>query len=333
MYSPQRHRVPYQKNPNTTYLNQPKRKSPEKLSFDEFLASKKPKLAQRSSPTAVSSRVPNNTAISLKRTPPHTNRMNSVSPRPLSALSPGRMNTITPGRMSTISPGRMSTISPGRKSMISPGTRTTTTLPHGYNNTVIPNQRTPPHTNRTYTTSPGRKSLTSPNHRMSTLSPGSRTTTSPHYPVDTIIPTQRTPPQTNRAYPVSPGRKSMNSPGHRMSAVSPNHRMSMVSPSRMSTSPRSYTKPSPQHRIPPTTTMKKTPSSINRTRNSLLFKRSPVDNHHHLARSEPGTRSMQEQKIKVCVRKRPLSKREIAINELDIAPLSGTRSIEIHAPK
>ncbi|KAI7899305.1 P-loop containing nucleoside triphosphate hydrolase protein [Cokeromyces recurvatus] len=41
----------------------------------------------------------------------------------------------------------------------------------------------------------------------------------------------------------------------------------------------------------------------------------------------------QDLKIRVCVRKRPLNKHEINMNEQDIAPLTNTRTIEIHAPK
>jgi hypothetical protein len=39
------------------------------------------------------------------------------------------------------------------------------------------------------------------------------------------------------------------------------------------------------------------------------------------------------QRIRVCVRKRPLSRREIATGEKDIAPVSGARSINVNAPK
>lgn len=38
-------------------------------------------------------------------------------------------------------------------------------------------------------------------------------------------------------------------------------------------------------------------------------------------------------KIRVCIRKRPLTKEEMRQNEQDIALLSSTRTIEIHAPK
>jgi hypothetical protein len=39
------------------------------------------------------------------------------------------------------------------------------------------------------------------------------------------------------------------------------------------------------------------------------------------------------QRIRVCVRKRPLSKREIANQETDIAPLVGSRTIQVNEPK
>lgn len=39
------------------------------------------------------------------------------------------------------------------------------------------------------------------------------------------------------------------------------------------------------------------------------------------------------QRIRVCVRKRPLSKREVANQESDIAPLVGSRTIQLNAPK
>ena len=39
------------------------------------------------------------------------------------------------------------------------------------------------------------------------------------------------------------------------------------------------------------------------------------------------------QKIRVCVRKRPLSKKEVAMQETDIAPLVGSRTIQLNAPK
>ncbi|KAI8968860.1 P-loop containing nucleoside triphosphate hydrolase protein [Mycotypha africana] len=40
-----------------------------------------------------------------------------------------------------------------------------------------------------------------------------------------------------------------------------------------------------------------------------------------------------DQKIRVCVRKRPLNKQEILSKELDVAPLVSARTLEIHAPK
>lgn len=39
------------------------------------------------------------------------------------------------------------------------------------------------------------------------------------------------------------------------------------------------------------------------------------------------------QRIRVCVRKRPLSRRELAAGEKDITPVSGSRSINVNAPK
>lgn len=39
------------------------------------------------------------------------------------------------------------------------------------------------------------------------------------------------------------------------------------------------------------------------------------------------------QKIRVCVRKRPLNKKEIERGEKDIAPTCGMRSINVHEPK
>jgi hypothetical protein len=39
------------------------------------------------------------------------------------------------------------------------------------------------------------------------------------------------------------------------------------------------------------------------------------------------------QRIRVCVRKRPLSKKEVANQESDIAPLVGNRTIQLNAPK
>jgi hypothetical protein len=39
------------------------------------------------------------------------------------------------------------------------------------------------------------------------------------------------------------------------------------------------------------------------------------------------------QRIRVCVRKRPLSRREVAAGERDITPVAGSRSINVNAPK
>lgn len=39
------------------------------------------------------------------------------------------------------------------------------------------------------------------------------------------------------------------------------------------------------------------------------------------------------QKIRVCVRKRPLSRKEIALGETDVAPVAGTRTIRVNAPR
>lgn len=39
------------------------------------------------------------------------------------------------------------------------------------------------------------------------------------------------------------------------------------------------------------------------------------------------------QRIRVCVRKRPLSRREVAAGEKDIAPAAGARTINVNAPK
>jgi hypothetical protein len=39
------------------------------------------------------------------------------------------------------------------------------------------------------------------------------------------------------------------------------------------------------------------------------------------------------QKIRVCVRKRPLSKKELDKSDKDVAPLNGTRSLQINEPK
>jgi hypothetical protein len=38
-------------------------------------------------------------------------------------------------------------------------------------------------------------------------------------------------------------------------------------------------------------------------------------------------------KIRVCVRKRPLTKEEVRRNEQDVVPLSSTKTIQVHAPK
>lgn len=40
-----------------------------------------------------------------------------------------------------------------------------------------------------------------------------------------------------------------------------------------------------------------------------------------------------DQRIRVCVRKRPLNRREIVAHENDIVPMVGARTIELHAPK
>lgn len=67
------------------------------------------------------------------------------------------------------------------------------------------------------------------------------------------------------------------------------------------------------------------PSSSPQKRTNFINKNSST---HEI---KPGISS--EQKIQVCVRKRPLSKQEIIANEKDIAPLKNTRTIEILAPK
>lgn len=178
----------------------------------------------------------------------------------------------------------------------------------------------------------------------------SNRTAAPPREVNTIIPTQRTPPQANtsntRLSTVSPRRismspKNVNNSRLSMSRISPN-RKSPTTPSRMSTIMK--TNPSP-HRIPITQT--KT-SNLSRSRNSLLLTRqkspSLVKKENEGTETKP-THSLfsrtiptkpiqaQEQRIEVCVRKRPLNKKELAIKEQDIATLSGTRTIEIHAPK
>lgn len=178
----------------------------------------------------------------------------------------------------------------------------------------------------------------------------SNRTAAPPREVNTITPMQRTPPPANTSKTclstVSPRRismspKNVNNSRLSMSRISPN-RKSPTTPSRMSTIMK--TNPSP-HRIPVTQT--KT-SNLSRSRNSLLLTRqkspSLVKKENEGTETKP-THSLfnrtiptkpiqaQEQRIEVCVRKRPLNKKELAIKEQDIATLSGTRTIEIHAPK
>ncbi|KAI8064972.1 P-loop containing nucleoside triphosphate hydrolase protein [Thamnidium elegans] len=178
----------------------------------------------------------------------------------------------------------------------------------------------------------------------------SNRTAAPPREVNTIIPTQRTPPpartSNNPLSTVSPRRismspKNVNNNRLSMSRISPN-RKSPITPSRMSTIVKAN--PSP-HRIPITQTK---PSNLSRSRNSLLLtqqksprlvkkenERTETKPTHYLLSQTIPTKPIQsqEQRIEVCVRKRPLNKRELAIKEQDIATLSGTRTIEIHAPK
>lgn len=163
------------------------------------------------------------------------------------------------------------------------------------------------------------------------------------------IPTHRIPatrgmPSSSRMSTVSPKRMSIsprnvNTPRTSLTRMSP-HRKSPITPSRMSTIIKSN---SPTQRNPITPTNS---SAISRSRNSILFskRRNSIGIKNEKSTIQP-VRSLysqssptkiipiQEQRIKVCVRKRPLNKREIAVQEQDIAPLSGYRTIEIHAPK
>jgi hypothetical protein len=51
-----------------------------------------------------------------------------------------------------------------------------------------------------------------------------------------------------------------------------------------------------------------------------------------LPASKPGQSDL-NQKIRVCVRKRPLSRKELDKGEKDIAPTAGIRSVNINEPK
>lgn len=85
-----------------------------------------------------------------------------------------------------------------------------------------------------------------------------------------------------------------------------------------------------------------------------LNRSSPIRNHNKTSPGRPGNNILSptrnnnattkcttaqpknqqyEQKIQVCVRKRPLNKNEVSINEQDIAPLSSSRTIHIRAPR
>ncbi|KAI9494935.1 P-loop containing nucleoside triphosphate hydrolase protein [Zychaea mexicana] len=64
--------------------------------------------------------------------------------------------------------------------------------------------------------------------------------------------------------------------------------------------------------------------------------RSPVQQHHHHHQStitSTTTSSDLHQRIRVCVRKRPLSKKETMLGDTDVAPVVGARTIQVNAPK
>jgi hypothetical protein len=50
-------------------------------------------------------------------------------------------------------------------------------------------------------------------------------------------------------------------------------------------------------------------------------------------RARPQSKSDLNQRIRVCVRKRPLAKKEIDKNEKDIMPMAGVRTVHVNEPK
>lgn len=76
------------------------------------------------------------------------------------------------------------------------------------------------------------------------------------------------------------------------------------------------------------------PTVIPNRRPTVYNKPTHVDKFasHHTAHPQK-PKVVSEQKIQVCIRKRPLNRTEILNHEHDIAPLSGSRTIEILAPK
>jgi hypothetical protein len=55
--------------------------------------------------------------------------------------------------------------------------------------------------------------------------------------------------------------------------------------------------------------------------------------HNNIVETPRPSTIKNEQKIRVCIRKRPLSKTEILQNEQDIASIASSKTVEIHAPK
>jgi hypothetical protein len=67
---------------------------------------------------------------------------------------------------------------------------------------------------------------------------------------------------------------------------------------------------------------------------NLFAMNTPVINSSPLQQQQPQLgQSDLNQKIRVCVRKRPLNKKELERGEKDIAPTSGVRSINVNEPK
>jgi hypothetical protein len=76
-------------------------------------------------------------------------------------------------------------------------------------------------------------------------------------------------------------------------------------------------------RYKPTTILSR-PTTVN---NAGTSTRATIDN------TASSSSVISDVKIRVCVRKRPLTKEEVKLNEQDVAPLSSSKTIEIHAPK
>lgn len=121
---------------------------------------------------------------------------------------------------------------------------------------------------------------------------------------------------------------------------------SPTSPSYKRARPTTSTRQSVFNSTRTTTTTTTTPvrPTVIPNRRPTVYNRQPQQQPHvdkyasHYTTAQPQQKpkaafSSNEQKIQVCIRKRPLNKAEISSRELDVAPLSGSRTIEILAPK